>query len=104
MANIIKTLKKELENNRTLISKTGEVMSYEKVKAITEKEYRKGIAKGTIALSISYADYEKEVVDGKYIHVEALLNDLAKKGIDSGTDATEEETAEPEETAEAEEK
>lgn len=98
MANILTTIKKEIEKGNNFLDKKGNFVSMEKIEVSLKKSYLAGLKDGSIPFSWSFEDYKWNEIENSYTMGDVILKNL-------GSYFTEEtpEFPEPKEAEETEE-
>lgn len=95
--NIIKTLRKEIDNGRIYVGVNGETLTEEKLSALMRKEYSAKVAAGTLPDDLTFADYLRAESDKLPMVADVLAGVIEwLNPSDNAPEATDENTEEPE--------
>lgn len=76
MANLFNYLTNEINKGNTLLSRDGNIVSVEKVKAKLKKEFAKDINSGKIDEDMSFSEYAQPIIDSEFITLDFILTQL----------------------------
>lgn len=76
MANLFTYLTNEINKGNTLLSKDGNIVSVEKVKAKLKKEFSKDFNSGKIDEEMTFSEYAQPIIDSGFLTLEFILKQL----------------------------
>lgn len=72
MANIVATIKKEVEKGNLYLDKKANFVSASKIETTLKKSYIDGLKNGSINIEKPFTDYRTEEIESTYIPVSAV--------------------------------
>lgn len=83
--NVVKLLKKQIENGKDIVMNDGNIISKAEIRKAMLKKYLQGIKVGDIDTAVSFEEYLK-ANSGEYVSVQEVVDFIEDKN-DDGVDA-----------------